>query len=117
MSKRKNTDLDHSYNGNDTSFSLVKRSKLDPNAKEFIPASASRKSCGWSRPVQRVIKDKQSDEAFIQRLKESRKYWGFGERPTYEGRDCAWCDDEEEEPSEEDEEFEGDNNDLDNTFL
>ena len=60
-----------------------------------------------------MIKDRQSDGAFIQRLKESRKYWGFDERPSYEGRVCAWRNDEEEEPSEEDEEFEGDNNDLD----
>ena len=110
--KRKNADLDNSFNGNDT-YSLpllAKRSKLDPNAKEFVPASTSKKSCGWSRPVQRVIKDNQSDEAFIQRLKESRKYWGFKERPSYEGLDCAWCDGDP--PSESEEEYEGDINDL-----
>ena len=106
MSKRKNTDLDIGYNGNS---SLAKRSKLNPDAKEFVPACRS--SSGWSWPVHKVIKDELSDGAFIQRLIKSRKYWGFPERPSYEGRECAWCDDDP--PSESEEEYDGDINDLD----
>ena len=55
------------------------KSKLNPNAKEFVPAS-SRPSGGGS---DFVIRDPNSDHAFLQRLKESREYWDLDEVPSY----------------------------------
>ena len=52
---------------------------LNPNAKEFVPAS-SRPSGGGS---DFVIRDPESDHAFLQRLKESREYWDLDEIPSY----------------------------------
>lgn len=65
---------------------------LNPNAKEFVPAS-SRSSAGGSAKRQKpnVIKDRESDEAFHQRLKESRDYWDLKEVPSYKKLKCATC--------------------------
>ena len=64
---------------------------LNPNAKEFVPAS-SRSSGGGS---DFVIRDPKSDHAFLQRLKESRGYWNLDEVPSYmkphKKLKCATC--------------------------
>jgi len=65
--------------------------ELNPNAKEFVPAS-SRSSGGGSAFVMR---DPESDHAFLQRLKESRDYWDLDAVPSYmkphKKLKCATC--------------------------
>jgi len=68
--------------------------QLNPNAKEFVPAS-SRSSAGGSarrqKPEPLVIRDKESDKAFHQRLKESRDFWDLKKVPSYKKLKCATC--------------------------
>ena len=54
---------------------------LNPNAKEFVPASASSRSSRGGSDF--VIRDPESDHTFLQRLKESREYWDLDEVPSY----------------------------------
>ena len=69
---------------------------LNPNTKEFVPAS-SRSSAGGAakRQEPNLIKDRESDEAFHQRLKESRDYWDLDAVPSYmkphKKLKCASC--------------------------
>ena len=42
-------------------------------------------------PPRRWIKDRETDEAFLQRLAESRKFWKLNEKPYYKGKKCATC--------------------------
>lgn len=67
--------------------------QLNPNAKEFVPASRSRarESASARRQEPLVIKDQKSDEAFHQRLKVSRDYWELEEIPSYKKLKCATC--------------------------
>jgi len=80
-------------NSKHTPASLV-NFQLNPNAKEFVPAS-SRSSAGGSAPARRqkplVIKDKESDKAFHQRLNESRDFWDLKKVPSYKKLKCAAC--------------------------
>ena len=76
-----------------------------PEAKEFIneelvpihePASSdtrSRRECSpvSSKSKYRVIKDYESDEAFIQRLKESRILWDLEDESWRECATCSLC--------------------------
>ena len=66
--------------------------KLNPNAKEFVPASASSSSsCASGGGSTIVIRDPESDQAFLQRLKESRDFWDLDEVPSYKNLKCATC--------------------------
>ena len=77
--------------------------QLNPNAKEFVPASSRSRVGGSARPRPRpprrqgpgplVIKDQKSDEAFNQKLKESRDFWELEEIPSYiyKKHKCATC--------------------------
>ena len=66
--------------------------ELNPNAKEFVPASSRSSSGGGSAFVMR---DPESDHAFLQRLKESRDYWDLDAVPSYmkphKKLKCASC--------------------------
>ena len=64
----------------------------NPNADEYVPA-LSRSSAGGSarRKEPLVIKDQKSDNAFHQRLKESRDFWNLEEIPSYKKLNCATC--------------------------
>merc|ERR1719308_131970 len=65
--------------------------QLNPNAKEFVPASSRSSAGGSARQEPLVIKDKESDKAFHQRLKESRNFWDLKKVPSYKKLKCAAC--------------------------
>ena len=67
-------------------------SKLNPDAKEFIPSSSKNEGASRSqKQPHRFIKDRDSDGAFMQKLMDSRKFWKLSEKPFYEGTKCATC--------------------------
>lgn len=43
------------------------------------------------KSMDRVIRDQESDQAFLQRLKESRDFWDLDEVPLYKNLICATC--------------------------
>ena len=66
--------------------------KLNPEAKEFIPSSSKDEGASRSQKhPHRFIKDRDSDGAFMQKLVESRKFWKLSEKSFYEGAKCATC--------------------------
>ena len=68
------------------------KTKLNPDAKEFIPSSSNNEGASRSQKhPHRFIKDRDSDGAFMQQLVESRKFWKLSEKPFYEGIKCATC--------------------------
>ena len=77
--------------------SVVTSSKLNPFAPEFVPSilvsapskTAKKKAAKTQQPRRQepprpaVIKDKESDEEFLRKLRESRKFWDLEDRPAY----------------------------------
>jgi len=70
----------------------LSESILNADAKEFVPSSSKSGAAVRSQEtLQCVIKDTERDEAFLQRLKESRVYWDLKEVPSYNKLRCATC--------------------------
>ena len=78
--------------------SVVTSSKLNPFAPEFVPfipvsapSKTAKKAAAKTQqpprqepPRPAVIKDKESDEEFLRRLRESRKFWDLEDKPAYQ---------------------------------
>ena len=67
---------------------LLNTSKLNAEADEFVPSFYLRQD---KTREQETDVSWIKDETFLQRLKESRKFWKLKKTPSYDGSSCAAC--------------------------